>query len=125
MILLCVRGRKSLFEPFEPSAHAPHCATRSRLHWSYSLRVNTVNGTVSSAPSGRRVVRRRARPTFDKAWDIALAELPPEIRPAMRAYVEAKQAEFAARSALSTAMTGCGIRRYQVDRLAHELTYAT
>ena len=48
---------------------------------------------------------------------MALAE-PVEIRPAMIAYIKAKQAEFTARSALSDGITRDGIRWYQVDRLA-------
>jgi len=49
----------------------------------------------------RRVVRRGA---LDKAYDTLLAELPVEARPAMRAWVEARSAEWAARCELENAM---------------------
>lgn len=52
--------------------------------------------TVQRPGSGRRTVRRRARPTLDTAYETALSELPPEIRPTMIAYVDAKRAEFEA-----------------------------
>jgi hypothetical protein len=64
--------------------------------------------TVQPASSGRRVVRRRARPALDEAYD-ALAGLPPEIRPEIIAYADAKQAEYEARSVLSTEMTRHGV----------------
>ena len=84
--------------------------------------VNTVNGTAQT-PSSGRLVRRRARPALDDAWETALSELPPEVRPLLRAWVEARRAEFDARSALSSEMTGHGLRWREVDKVARELAF--
>jgi hypothetical protein len=86
--------------------------------------VNAVNGssTVNKPRTGRRVVRR-GEGTLDQAWSTVLADLPPEMRPAMRAYVEAKRAEFDARDALSTLATRHGVRWYQLNNLAQKLAF--
>lgn len=81
-----------------------------------------ITSTVHQPRSGRRVVRRR-RPALDAAYDVALSELPPELRPAMVAYVTAKRHEYEARLVLSTAMTRHGVRWHQVDDIARHLAY--
>jgi hypothetical protein len=81
------------------------------------------SGTVPSAGSGRRVVRRR-RPTLDEAYDVALSELPAELRQPMITYVAAKRAEFGARQTLSTLMPRHGCRWLEIDAIARDLTYA-
>jgi hypothetical protein len=47
------------------------------------------------------------------------------MHPAMRAYIEARRAEYEARLALGTALTQNGLRWSAVDRLAHKLTYTS
>lgn len=78
--------------------------------------------TVPLSRPTRRVVRD-ARQTLDAAWDVALAELPTELRPLVRKYAETNQAAYAARYELSTALTrsGSGIRWADVDRLVRSL----
>ena len=76
---------------------------------------------ITTTPRSSRREVRRSRPTIDQAWDIALAELPPDVRPAMIAYVEARQAEYGARLALGDKMIPHRLRWYDVDRLAHKL----
>jgi hypothetical protein len=78
--------------------------------------------TVTITPPRRRVVHRRS--ALDKAYDAVLADLPVEIRPAVRAYAEAKRAEYDARSALSTELTRHGLRWMPVDDLARSLAFA-
>jgi hypothetical protein len=79
--------------------------------------------TAQPSRSGRRVVRR-ARPTLNQAHDEALSGLPPEVRPAVIAYADAKRAEFEARSALSGEMIRHGLHWYEVDCLAQKLAFA-
>ena len=52
-----------------------------------------------------------------------MVDLPPEMRPAMGAYVDAKRAEFEARDALSTLATRHGVRWYQLNNLAQKLAF--
>ena len=80
-------------------------------------------GTVQPSRPGRRVVRRRARPALEAAYTTVLGELPVAFHPVMIAYVEAKRAEFDARSALSSQMTLHGLRWHQIDRIARELAF--
>jgi hypothetical protein len=56
------------------------------------------------------------------AYDTALSELPLEVRPAVRAYAEARRAEYEARSALSDLMITHRLRWLDVERLARTLT---
>jgi hypothetical protein len=74
-----------------------------------------------SYQSGRRVVRRRARPALDGAYDSALSELAPELRVALVHWVQARSAEQAARSALSTAMTTNGMRWLEAEHIARSI----
>lgn len=78
---------------------------------------------VPTPRSGRRVVRR-ARPTIDRAWSTVLADFPPELHPAIRQYAEAMQAEFAARSALTTAKIPYHIEWYRIDQAVASLLVA-
>jgi hypothetical protein len=52
-----------------------------------------------------------------------LVNLPPEMRPAMVAYVGAKRAEFEARDALSTLATRHGVKWYELDGLSQKLAF--
>jgi hypothetical protein len=61
--------------------------------------------TASPPTSGRRVVRRRAQPTLDRAYEIVLAEMPVELRPLIIRYVDNMREGIEIRSALTTAMT--------------------
>ena len=70
----------------------------------------------------RRVVRRRG--ALDRSWDNALAELPPDLRPLVRQYVENMQAGMAIRSELTRVMPQNGMRWSDVDRVASSLAYA-
>lgn len=86
--------------------------------------VNAVNGSasVTRPRAGRRVVRRR-QSTLDQAWATVLADLPPEMRPAMVAYVDAKRAEYDARNALSDLATRHGVRWLQLNDVAQRLAF--
>jgi hypothetical protein len=71
--------------------------------------------------SHRRVVRRRARPTLDVAYEVALAGLEPELRPLVIRYVDNMREGQQIRSALCTAMTrtqGGALGRRRSDRQA-------
>jgi len=78
-------------------------------------------GTVRPAGSGRRVVRRPARPAIDQARDTALAELPVELHQLVRAYADSMRDGMQIRLELSTALTQNGLRWWQVDRVARQL----
>ena len=78
--------------------------------------------TVQSGP--RRRVVRRARPTLDVAWDTALSELPPEIRPMVRRYAENMRDGQEIRSALSSQMTRHGLKWWTVDNIARDLAFS-
>jgi hypothetical protein len=75
--------------------------------------VNTVNSTVR--PAGRRVVRRK-QPALEDAWDAALSELPPEIRPLVQQYAENVRQGQEIRSELSTVLTRNRMRWRDVDQ---------
>lgn len=79
------------------------------------------NSTVRPTGPRRRVVRRRARPTLDQACDVALAELPIELRPLAIQYADNIRQGQEIRSALSTAMTRAGYRWHQVDAVVRPL----
>lgn len=82
-----------------------------------------IESTAQARHTGRRVVRRRARPAIDKALAVAFEGLPPDIWPELLAYADAKRAEYAGRQALSTAMTRHGVRWHQVNDTVRELVY--
>ena len=90
---------------------------------SYYESVNTVNSAVHPLKSGRRVVRRRARPALDHAIETALAEFDPALQPAIIAYADAKHAEYEARQALSTEMVKTSTRWRDVDPVVRKLAY--
>ena len=81
----------------------------------------------SQQRTGYRVVRRK-RAALDAAYDVALGELPPELRPSVRRYLEnlrevkeiRKQGDEI-RMAVTLAMCGTGIRWQDVDRLVMQL----
>lgn len=78
--------------------------------------VNSVNGS-------RRVVRRRARPAADVAYEKALPDLAPEVRIALQLWVDARRAERAARDRMEDIMiksTGA-IRWREVEAIARSL----
>jgi hypothetical protein len=79
--------------------------------------------TVNSTVRPRRVVRRRAQPTLDRAWDTLLCDLPPGVRPYVRAYIENIRDGQEIRSQLSSALTTAGLRWYDVDNIAHKLAF--
>lgn len=78
--------------------------------------------TVKAHPSRRRVVQRRG--TLDRAYDIALADLPPELRPAIITWIEARRTEYELRSALQTQMSRNNLRWGQVEKIGRELAYS-
>ena len=78
--------------------------------------------TVRPPHSGRRVVQRK-RPALDEAVDVALGELPVELRPLIVRYAENMRQGKQIRCKLSSEMTRCGLRWRDVDRFAHELVY--
>ena len=83
--------------------------------------MNTVNGTVRPTHNARRTTRRSA---LDKAYDIALADIPPEIRPLLAAYAENMRQGQEIRSALSNAMARSGgVKWLTVDAAARELAF--
>lgn len=84
--------------------------------------VDIVASTAQPRPTGKRVVRRR-RPGLNEAYDAALSDLSPELRPAMIAWVDAWRAEFEARQALSTLMTRHSVKWLDADRIARELAF--
>lgn len=63
------------------------------------------SSSVRPAGSGRRLVRRRAQPTLDKAVAVAFEGVPVELHQPLLAWADARRAEFETRQALSTAMT--------------------
>ena len=77
--------------------------------------------TVQRPGSGRRVVRRRARPALDQAIDTALADLPPAIRPLVIRYADNMRQGQEIRSALSSEMTSLGLRWRDIDSVASAL----
>ena len=78
--------------------------------------------TASITVPSRRIVRRRARPTFAQAYDIALAELPIEIRPLVIRYIDNMREGQEIRLALSTDMTRIGgVRWYDIDGAVRSL----
>lgn len=74
--------------------------------------------------SGRRVVRRRARPAAGVAYEKALPDLAPEVRVALQSWVESRRAERAARDRLQDQMVRHNgrIRWFEVEQLARQLT---
>lgn len=78
--------------------------------------------TTMSVPAPRRVVRRRARPTVDLAYETALTELPPELRPLVIQYAENMRQGQEIRSSLSRAMTRHGFRWWQIEKAARSLS---
>ena len=66
--------------------------------------------TVQSARTPRRVVRRRAGPAPDLAWETALSDIPPELQPVVREYIETTRAAYEARLSLSSGLTAHGLR---------------
>jgi hypothetical protein len=67
------------------------------------------------------VVRRRAQPTLDRAYEIVLAEMPVELRPLIIRYVDNMREGIEIRSALTTAMTRANLRWTTVDQVARSL----
>jgi hypothetical protein len=58
---------------------------------------------------------RRTPTPDDQAWDTALSEVPPALRPLARKYVENMKDGLEIRLALSTEMTRAGYRWHQLD----------
>jgi hypothetical protein len=75
-----------------------------------------IESTVRVTRTGRRVARR-ARPTLDKAWSTALADLPPVLHEPVRRYIETARTAYEARQELTSALGGTGVRWRDVDRL--------
>ena len=73
--------------------------------------------TSTTPRTGRRAVRRRARPTIDPTWSTVLAEVDASLRPAIVAYVETSQAAYRARMELTSAMIGTKWRWRSIDAL--------
>jgi hypothetical protein len=83
-----------------------------------------VERTARAGRTGRRVVRRRARPATDKAMAVAFEGLPPDIWPELLAYVDAKRAEYESRQALSTAKSRHQVSWHQIDAAVRDLVMA-
>jgi hypothetical protein len=81
-----------------------------------------IESTVRPAGSRRRVVRRRS--AIDRAWDVALSELPAGLHQLVRQYATAKRAEYDARMALGSAMIGTDVRWRRVDDIVHKLVFS-
>jgi hypothetical protein len=72
----------------------------------------------------RRVVRRRARPALDAAYDVALSELPPEIRPLVRRYAETMAEGQQIRSDLTMAKVPYPALKWtDIDAIARALAF--
>jgi hypothetical protein len=67
------------------------------------------------------VVRRRAQPTLDRAYEIVLAEMPVELSPLIIRYVDNMREGIEIRSTLTTAMTRANLRWTTVDQVARSL----
>jgi hypothetical protein len=72
--------------------------------------------------TSRQVVhRRRARPVLDKAIDTALADIPPEMRPAVIQLADSIRAQQGIRSQLSDLGSRFGIRWFTINAAAQRL----
>ena len=84
--------------------------------------VSMHTGTASPRPARRRVVSRRG--TLERAYEQALPDLAPDLRCALQLWVEAREREWSARSALSTVMTRHNMHWLEINEIARELTAA-
>jgi hypothetical protein len=76
-----------------------------------------MSSTVKTRPR-RRAVRRG---TLERAYDIALAGLPPELHPLVIEYVDNLRDGDKIRGALTMAMIGTGFKWRDVDAVARDL----